>query len=155
MKWKSYQVSPATPESHLWERDRVTTWRTTTTIERDKEMIKRTASPINISISISQYSYAFMWICIEKIFCFRLRVSPPSKFNNFGSFNHRILPCNRLPAGGFVVVAAVVTIRVAVLPAKQLAASASESSQTDLPMATGASIHLSLSHHRLLGRHGL
>lgn len=70
-----------------------------------------------------------------------------SDSHDLGGFNHRVLPRDRLSPGGFVIVAAVVPIRVPMIGAEQLAAPTPEPGQTDLPPAAGTPVDLSL--HRL------
>ena len=53
----------------------------------------------------------------------------------------RILPSDCLPTGDFVVVAAIVAIRVPVLRAEKVATSASEYGQPDFLPTTGASVY--------------
>lgn len=81
---------------------------------------------------------------------FYLRLS--SYLNDFRGFDHRILPGDGFPAGGFVIVAAVVSIGVPMIGAEEFSAPTSESGQTDLPPAAGAPIDLSLHRQRRYGR---
>lgn len=75
-----------------------------------------------------------------------------SYLNDFRGFDHRILPGYGFSAGGFVIVAAVVSIGVPMIGAEEFSAPASESGQTYLPPATGAPIDLSLHRQRRYGR---
>lgn len=75
---------------------------------------------------------------ISVIFDSPLRSSDP---DDLGGLDDGVRPLDRLPGGGLVVVGAVMTVRVPVLCTEELAASAPEPRQADLPPASRAPAH--------------